>query len=144
MGRGGGGGGGRGGDGGISAILDPMDQQMLDNYNEYRALILHTWSQFGGNEGQMTIVRFHIMPYSQEHVAQARDQWPYSGDSEEYLDGVYNCYDSEVIERAFSDVLNDLYGNISALWMETDEIQREHDDILGHSAVHSTNPPWIA
>lgn len=144
-GRGGGGrGSGGGNNGGLSAILDPMDQQMLDNYGMYKHTILSTWEHFAGNEGQMTIVQNHILPYSQEHVEQAREEWPYSGDADEYLDNVLNCFDSEVMLQAFSETIYSLYDFLVNLWMETDDIQREHDGVLGHSAVHSTNPPWTA
>lgn len=149
MSRGGGGGRGGGGRGngafggdGLNAVLDALDTQMLLNYRAFRDAILTTWETFSGNDGQMTIVQNHILPMSRDYVQQAKEEWPWSGDADEYLENLMSCYDSDVMERAFSGTIYDLYDTIYGYWVESDELQQTHDDILGDSRVHSTNPPW--
>lgn len=144
-GRGGGGRGFAGGSNGtLSEMLDPLDEQMQKNYYMFKDIIISTWETFSGNEGQMTIVENHIMPMSKDFVKQAKDEWPWSGDADEYIENVFASYDTSVIERAFSGTIYSIYDEIVVLWMESDELQQYHDDLLGHSAVHSTNPPWNA
>lgn len=116
---------------------------MLDNYGAYSQAIMDTWQSFSGNDGQMTIVHDYIIPMSMDHIQFAKEEWPWSGDADEYLESVINCFDDEVMMRAFSETIFALYDTIADYWLESDSIQQDHDDILGHSAVHSTNPPWV-
>ena len=147
-GRGGGGrGAGRGldvGGGTMNEILNAYDEELVRQFEEYQYAIRSTWENFQGNEGQMVIVQNSILPHADEHIEQARDMWPWSTDADEYLAGVFSCYDSDVMDRAFSGTIFELYDHIAAIWQMADHLQQEHDNILGHSAVHSTNPPWTA
>ena len=154
MARGGGygrGGGGRSGSRGLDVgggtkneILNAFDEELVRQFDEYQFTIRNTWESFAGNEGQMTIVYNHILPHADEHIERAKDLWPWSSDPDEYLDGVMSCYDSDVMQRAFSGTVFEIYDEIGAIWQYADHLQQEHDDVLGHSAVHSTNPPWVA
>ena len=133
-----------GGGGGMNEVLDGYDSAMLANFNVYRSIILTTWDGFVGNPGQMSIVKNHIMPVSVRHVQDAKDEWPWSDDPDGYMEQLYSGYDSDVLARAFGETINNLYDSISELWVEADDWQQRHDEVLGYSAVHSTNPPWVA
>jgi len=141
----GGGGRGAGGSGGdpLSQILDDLDWEMVFCWEAYKGTLIGEWEMFAGNEGQITIVQNHILPATYDHLKEANEEWPWSGDADSWLQTFWESYDQEVLERAFSGTAYEIYDTIGALWQEADGFQQEHDHVLGHSAVHSLHPPWV-
>lgn len=127
-----------------NAILDALDEEMQSNWWTYRDSIKQAVETFSGNDGQMTIMNKYISPIALGHAQASKEEWPYGLGPEELQFELYEAYEPEVIERAFSGWIDDLTESITAYYEESQELQNEHDYVLGHSVVHSTNPPWTA
>lgn len=129
----------------LQRILDGMDQQMLDGYNEYALECVEPWASFSGNQGQMTIVKKYIIPVAQEHATAARPDWPESATPGDYLEAIYGSYDSDVIASAFSDTIEQIYAELNGYWQEASYIQEEHALLLRggeNQGPHSTHAVW--
>lgn len=127
--------------------LDDLDRQMLQNFNAYASFLNDTWENFYGNNGQLAITHRHIREVVSSHISDAKDQWPYGANPDNYLSEVYACFDSEVIERAFGDTLEGSYGTIMEYWLEAMDWQLEHEFIVtvtggGPMDPHSTESNW--
>jgi|SRR6478736_2503695 len=128
-----------------NAILDGLDSNMLQLFNEYKHLATGYWGTFVGNHGQLTIVRHHFKPITDEHVNIAKQAWPLNTSVYTYERELLECRgDMWMIYRAFSDSLQELGEKLDDLQNDAIDLQNEHDEILGSISVHSTNPPWTA
>lgn len=132
----------------ISEAAADLDEQMLRNFQEYATILGETWTTFAGNHGQIVIIQSHILPAVTEHVNRAHKRWPYNENPEHYLARVQSCYNLDVIDRAFSDTLNQSYGDIYDLWLESMDLQHEHEYVVGiigdSFEPHSTSANWRA
>lgn len=120
-------------------VLDDLDTQMYDNFSFYAETLISTWEMFQGNDGQMLIVHHHIVPAVHDHVQHAKRRWPYNDNPDGYMAEILDSYDPDVIQRAFSDTLTDTYNQIYDPWLESMELQHEHDDLTGGLPPHSTS-----
>ena len=128
----------------LNAILDDLDQSMLDNWYSYSEVCVGAWERFSGNNGQMVIVEKHILPTAQKHVENAREDWPKGPGPNDYYDAVYSSFEADVIDRAFSETLEQIMGEIEGYHLDADFSQDEHAVIAGpeNAGPHSTHPVW--
>lgn len=128
----------------INRILDILDQDMLDLYNDYAADVVDTWLSFSGNEGQMAIIRKHILPVSFRHAKQARPNWPESATPLDYAEALWTSYKPNVLASAFSDTISELLETLTAGWEEAKFLQEEHANLVSgvNQGPHSTWPVW--
>lgn len=131
----------------INEQLDDLDQQMFNNFMAYAQAIMDSWESFSGNPGQMTIIREHILPAAQEHISNAANYWPRGASPDEYGPTIYGCYQPDVIERAFSDTIESVVGQLSEWHQEADDFQIEHERLAaiigGVHEPHSVYPPFM-
>lgn len=114
-------------------ILDQLDGEMYELFLAYATEATAAWEELvgGGNSGQSVIVERNVLPTVYEHLALVRERWPRGAGAEEYLEVVSNCYDPEVMERAFGDTIMETYQNMQEYQYEAEEWQWEHDVIAG-------------
>lgn len=129
------------------AMLDDLDQQMQDLYFSYAETATESWSSFVGNHGQMVIIENHILPAALEHAHQACKFWPIGEGPDEYFDTLMNCYDAEVISRAFSQTIDQITAELWDPVYEAQEYEDAHNyiiDAIQASAFgpHSTQRYW--
>lgn len=130
----------------VNDALDDLDQSMLLDYEDYCDICLSAWYEFQGNDGQMVIVSDYIIPAAEQHCEEAAEQWPYNVGPDEYVEALYDCFDGDVIDRAFSDTIGDTADAMNAVYTEADDLQHQHDDLMdmigGSSEPHSTSSDW--
>jgi hypothetical protein len=130
---------------GVNRILDELDYEMLNFYEEYAIAVVDPWLSFNGNPGQMKIVRTHILPVSQHHAREARPNWPESATPRHYMNALMRYKHPEVIQNAFSQTINDVYSTLYDLWFEATVKQEEHVLLVrggDNAGPHSTWPVW--
>jgi len=133
---------------GLNQILDDMDATMLDQYNEYATVAVESWVTFRGTAGQNALVKKYIIPAAQEHALNARPNWPESDTPDDFTVAMYDCYDSDVMAKAFSDTIEQIYSDLYELWAQSVDIQNEHAFIVSaagsgdNAGPHSTHAVW--
>lgn len=130
---------------GLNKILDALDEDMLNNYNDYASECVEPWVNFKGNPGQLVIVKKYIIPAAVAHAEAARPNWPESATPEDYLNDLMNAYDPDVMVQAFGESIEEVYSNISEYWWYASGVQDEHFFIEGggeNAGPHSTWPVW--
>lgn len=132
--------------GSINEELTVLDTQMYMNFMAYAQTIMDSWRSFQGNHGQKTIMVQHLLPAAYEHIGEAAYYWPRGASASEYPEKIYGSYQTDVVERAFSDTIESIVGELEELQSEAEEWQDEHDAlvaILGDSwEPHSVYPPF--
>lgn len=128
----------------LNMILDGLDEDMLDNYNAYAYEAVEPWLSFSGNNGQLVIVKKYIIPAAEQHAKKARPNWPESDNPDNYIEDLMNCYDPEVMDRAFSDMIQSIAGGLFEYWTYASGVQWEHASLVPgeNQGPHSTWPVW--
>jgi len=129
----------------LNEILDDLDGEMLGDYQEYARECVEPWASFKGNHGQLIIVQNHIIPAAEQHAHFTRTDWPLTATADDYYNDILNCYDQDVIQRAFGDTLEEIYSNLSDIWLDAEGMQREHEFITDggeNAGPHSTHDIW--
>lgn len=130
----------------INAALDDLDNSMFSNFEDYEQTLRDTWESFSGNNGQSVIVSDYIMEAVTWHISMAREFWPYGATPADYKDLMYEIFDTEVMQRAFSQTIEQSHDEVYHAWSESMDLQRQHETLLstiGDSAApHSTELNW--
>lgn len=130
-----------------NAELDYYDENMLADFEAYASILESTWEAFDGNEGQNAIVEKYILEAVQSHIANAKERWPYGATPDDYVNDIYSCFDDDVIDRAFSDTIDDTYDQISDYYEDACDLEEDHDDLIDENGgstygPHSTASSW--
>lgn len=130
----------------INDMLSDLDNQMFNNFVEYSETIMNSWAQFRGNEGQMALIRQHVLPAATEHIGLAAMYWPRGAQPSGYAEALYNCYEPDVIHRAFSNTISDVMDELIELNAESETDQVEHERLCAIIGAvwepHSVYPPF--
>jgi len=143
------GGSGRGGGTGtgLMAVLDTIDENILWQWETYKSYLEDFWGNFAGNEGQMTILQNNVLPTLDEYLTEAEQNFPYSPGPDDLRERLYDCYDSDVMFRAFSDSIEQSVGSAYEYHNYSVELQTQHDNIMNNAfggavSPHATNGNW--
>lgn len=87
-----------------------LELMITDLYEQYVQVCENNWltAMQGFNPGQLSIADQNIIPAIDDYLDETSATWvgdfdPASCDPQDYVDAVYDSYDSDVIDRAFSE-----------------------------------------
>lgn len=92
----------------IDLLIAFLEFYIESLYDKMKAYLLITWndSAEGFNHGQYVIYEHFIVPTLDDWLEITAAYWPF-GDVGWYLELCYNCFDVDVMERAFSDTIHE-------------------------------------
>ena len=65
------------------------------------------WESGAWNSGQASIIMSYVLPALESWADEAADGWPWNNAVGDYEISMYDAYDSEVMDRAFSGTINE-------------------------------------
>lgn len=87
---------------------------MIDEIDGLLGAFLETafaaWEMGGFNEGQSVIFLTYVMPALESWAGGVEENWPWGNSVGDYEWAMYDAYDTEVMDRAFSDTISEPMG----------------------------------